>query len=535
MSKLPGGWCPARLGELCSRIVDGSHNPPKAAQSGKAMLSARNIQGRRILFDDFRWISESAFAVEHGRTQIAPGDVLLTIVGTIGRTAVVPTDSPSFALQRSVAVLKAQSTADPRYLAYVLESPAVQRYLVENAKGTAQKGIYLGALGAVEVPLAPTLEQKRIADRLDALLARVDICRARLDRGPTILKRLRQSILATATSGDLTKDWREERGLSSEWKDAALGSLLVDVRYGTSKKCAYEPRKTPVLRIPNIVGGAISHEDIKYAEFDKDEHKRLALVPGDILMIRSNGSLGLVGQTALVSERESGFLYAGYLIRLRPDAAQARSAYLSLFLGSPSSRTRIEQTARSTTGVNNINAEEIRGFPVPVPALDEQDEIIRRVGVLFEFANQLERRLTSAQSHVERTTPSILAKAFRGELVPQDPSDEPASALLERIRRAASGASSGSISGKRHKARPRKELDVAMKNLIDVLTDAGDWMDAQEAFRACGVADGADTDLIEGIYSELRELERGKRVIVKAVKDAKGRKLHDRLKIAATA
>jgi type I restriction enzyme S subunit len=104
------------LVDFCDRLVDGSHNPPKAAETGKPMLSARNINNFQVLFDDYRLISESDFKLEDARTRVAPGDVLLTIVGTIGRTALVSAGAPPFALQRSVAVIKPRAV-DSRYLA----------------------------------------------------------------------------------------------------------------------------------------------------------------------------------------------------------------------------------------------------------------------------------------------------------------------------------------------------------------------------------------------------------------------------------
>ena len=152
---------------------------------------------------------------------------------------------------------------------------------------------------------------------------------------------------------------------------APLARSRGEGAYGTAKKCSYEPRATPVLRIPNVVNGTVSHDDLKYAQFDDAERSKLELAPGDLLMIRSNGSLGIVGRAAVVSSREAGFLYAGYLIRLRPDTDQARAQYLALHLESPESRSTIEQMARSTTGVNNINAEEIRRLQIWVPSISQ--------------------------------------------------------------------------------------------------------------------------------------------------------------------
>ena len=445
MSGLPASWTRASLAMLCERIVDGSHNPPKPSATGRPMLSARNVHSRKIHFEEMRVISEEDFVQEHARTGIQPRDVLLTIVGTIGRTAVVPVDSVPFALQRSVAVLRA-TACDPRYLAYNLESPTIQTVLADGAKGTAQKGIYLKALSQLELDIAPFAEQKRIADKLDTVLARVDACRERLDRVPGILSRYRASVLAAATSGNLTKDWRETMGRAGSyanlegWASTTIGAVIIDLRYGTSKKCDYASSGTHVLRIPNIADhGKIIHEDMKSAHFDANEAAKLALRAGDILIVRSNGSVELVGKAGLVTEHEEGMLFAGYLMRLRMNQELILPAFARICLASPEQRQRIELTSRSTSGVNNINSDEVRALPLLLPPLDEQVEIAGRVEKLFAFADRVEARIEQARLSVVRLSPAILAKAFRGELVPQDPSDEPAADLLKRLEKQSLG------------------------------------------------------------------------------------------------
>lgn len=224
MNELPSSWLLSSLSNFCDRLVDGSHAPPKAVAVGLPMLSARNIQSRKIRFDEFRFISEEDFFIENKRTSIEPGDVLLTIVGVIGRTAVVPKGIAPFTLQRSVAVLKSQFI-NPHYFSYALESPRLQKYLFDNAKGTAQKGIYLKALSQVEIPIAPLNEQKRIADKLDRLLTKVDNCRERIDQISIIIKRFRQSILIAAISGDITEKWRDKHGIISIWKHTDIQAV----------------------------------------------------------------------------------------------------------------------------------------------------------------------------------------------------------------------------------------------------------------------------------------------------------------------
>jgi type I restriction enzyme, S subunit len=460
MSELPDGWACAPLSELCIRIVDGSHNPPKATDVGLPMLSARNIQRRAVHFDDYRLISEEDFATEDRRTQVTAGDVLLTIVGTIGRVAIVPADAPKFALQRSVAVLKMAPIIASRYLAYALESPRIQQHFLDTAKGTAQKGVYLKALGELKLDLAPKDEQTRIADQLDTLLARIQACQDRLDAIPVLLKRFRKAVLNSAMRGELSEADR------SPWDESTIGDIAVDLRYGTSKKCSFESGGHGVLRIPNIGRhGSIDTTDLKRAEFDSSEVQKLALQDGDLLVIRSNGSVELVGATGLVTEAEAGLLFAGYLMRLRVDSARTRPAFIRMWLAASTQRRLIEQTAKSTSGVNNLNAEELRSLPLRIPQLHEQDEIIRRVNALFKLADRIEARHAAALAQAQRLSPLTLAKAFRGELVPQDPNDEPASALLARIdkQRATASTTSAPKTRKPRQARAPKD-STAMSN-----------------------------------------------------------------------
>jgi type I restriction enzyme S subunit len=118
--------------------------------------------------------------------------------------------------------------------------------------------------------------------------------------------------------------------------------------------------------------------------------------------------------------------------------------------------------------------------------------------------------------------------------VPQDPNDEPAGVLLERIRVERAERDKQPKSRNVRKAKQQKEIAAVVSKLIAVLAESGDWIPAQEAFRRCGVADGAFTDQIEALYAELRALDKAGRLAVEAVTDDQGRKLHDRLKLLAS-
>lgn len=151
---LPRDWTAVSLKAIVTKLVDGSHNPPSKRESGAPMLSARNILNNQIVFEEYRLIGEEEFEREHARTRISPGDVLLTIVGTIGRSAVVPASAKPFALQRSVAVITPRGVL-PKYLMYQFQAPFLQRHFEKYARGTALKGVYLKTLGQTPIIVAP--------------------------------------------------------------------------------------------------------------------------------------------------------------------------------------------------------------------------------------------------------------------------------------------------------------------------------------------------------------------------------------------
>lgn len=162
-------------------------------------------------------------------------------------------------------VLAAKEFLLPRYFYYQL------RELELPDKGYSR---HFQFLKQSKFRVAPLNEQIRIANKLDSLLAKVEAAQTRLDKIPTLLKRFRQSVLAAATSGELTAEWRQGKQFG---KKVNIGDITSDIKYGTSKKCSYESGNTPVLRIPNINDWGISLVDLKFADFDPKEKKSYLL------------------------------------------------------------------------------------------------------------------------------------------------------------------------------------------------------------------------------------------------------------------
>lgn len=294
--------------------------------------------------------------------------------------------------------------------------------------GTTRYKLTQSDMCKIPIPLPPLAEQGRIVAKIEELFAGIDAGVENLKAVKNQIALYRQSVLKSAFDFDASTF-------------SALKNLIDKVRYGTSKKCSTEENvnSMPVYRIPNIdfKKGILDKKDLKFASFDDSEKSSLMLKSGDILIIRSNGSLNLVGRAALVYNTDTNGLYAGYLMRLRiKDTEKLLPKFLLHFLNSGKARAYIEEKAKSTSGVNNINSEEISDLQIPVPTLAEQERIVAEIESRFKRADALETAVDRALNDAEKLKQAVLKKAFSGELVPQNPDDEPASVLLDRIRAA---------------------------------------------------------------------------------------------------
>lgn len=271
-----------------------------------------------------------------------------------------------------------------------------------------------------------------MSDKLNTLLARVDACRTRLDRVPLILKQFRQAVLAAAMSGELTESARHELKTKEE-TTTTLGQAVVHLKTGpfgsTLHKSDYILNGIPVINPMHInAGRIIPTDDMSISEEKAQELQEFRLKEGDVVLARR----GVMGRCAVVGATEDGWLCGSGSMFMRP-ADHVLPTYLQIFLSSPKSVKALEAEAVGSTMVN-LNQKILLGLEMSVPSIEEQNEIVRRVEILFTYANSLELHYQTARAQIEQLTPNLLDKAFRGELVPQNPKDESASALIERIR-----------------------------------------------------------------------------------------------------
>jgi type I restriction enzyme S subunit len=440
MSELPEGWLEVQIGEVAEvnprKSVDLSGED---AVSFVPMAAVDEISGTIVAPTD-RPYQE----VSKGFTHFRDRDVIFAKITPSmenGKSAVARGLTNATGMgSTEFHVFRTNGAIEPEYL---------WGFVRQKAFREAARGVMSGAVGQQRVPadwlkehplpLAPLPEQQRIVAKVNWLTARTSRSRKELDRLPTLIARYKQRLLALAFSGALTAGWRVDRGLQ-EPALKTVDELADGLRYGTAQKCYEEPKGVAVLRIPNVSSGKIIFDDIKYTELPTTEFEKLKLRVGDLLVVRSNGSADLVGRPALVDEQAAGMAYAGYLIRIRPRAELIVPEFLSLMLEAPMTRSSFQQSARSTNGIHNVNAKELGRLSIPVFALAEQTEIVRRIASAFAWLDRVAADYAAAARLLPKLDAAILAKAFRGELVPQDPNDEPATVLLERIRAGRSAA-----------------------------------------------------------------------------------------------
>lgn len=302
---------------------------------------------------------------------------------------------------------------DARFFRYYFTGPIFRDLLCSDVTGVG--GSLTRAqpkrVSGFPLPVAPVNEQKRIADKLDTVLTRVDAVSARLARVAPLLKRFRQSVLAAATSGRLTESWRISHQLPAP-RPTTLGDMIkVSSGDGLTAKEMKSDGGIPVYG-GNGVNGF---------------HNEANVFEPTIVIGRVGyycGSVHLTPSPAWVTDNA---------LRVKFDQAFLDRSFLYYALLGTDLRSNMSSTAQPV-----ISGQKIYPIGINIPSAAEQTEIVRRVETLFAFADRLEARLKAAQAAAGRLTPALLAKAFRGELVPQDPDDEPASELLRRLQ-AASG------------------------------------------------------------------------------------------------
>jgi len=465
MSELPKGWATACINDLAYINPKQTFDDHLAAGFVPMSHAPTNFRDK-LRFDGRNWGD-----IKKAYTNFKNGDVIFAKVTPCfenGKAAFVEGLPNGIGAGSSEFLVLRPCSQDvsAKYLLALVKSRGFMREGASNMTG---------AVGLRRVPkqfvenypvlVPPAAEQIRIAQKLDELLAQVDTLNARIDAIPALLRRFRQSVLTSAVAGRLTVDWRAnntsvdvreeiekiliDRGFSSKskkpsathlsneeyeipdtWSWVSLDLLSSKIVDGTHHTPTYVPEGIPFISVKDIRDGSINFSNTKY--ITKEEHadlcKRCRPEIGDLLITKS----GTIGRTAIITTSNDFSLFVSVAL-IKPASKLVNMRFINIALdkwvGSIDVSSRIVGSA-----IKNLHLTDMKVLAVPFAPLKEQTEIVRRVEQLFTFADQLEAKVASAKTRIDHLTQSILAKAFRGELVSQDSNDEPGSVLLERIK-----------------------------------------------------------------------------------------------------
>lgn len=393
---IPTTWRLCHLGD----VVD--YGKTEKAEPHEIADDAWILELEDIEKDTSRVLARVTFAERKSKStknQFDDGDVLYGKLRPYLNKVVIA-DEPGYCTTEIIP-LRLTSHLDNHYLFYWLKHPSFLDYVADVSHGLNMPRLGTAAGKKAPFILAPLAEQKRIADKLEVVLGRVDACRTRLDRVPALLKRFRQSVLAAATSGKLTEEWRGENGVDEEWEESNLG-CCGKVGGGLTKNSKRQllPLQKPYLRVANVQANSLSLSDVSKIGLTEAEHQKTRLQTGDLLIVEGNGSIDQLGRVAIWGSELNDCVHQNHLIRWRTLGPDPR--FILYWLLSPRGRDDLMALASTTTGLHTLSISKVSALPINIPTLPEQTEIVRRVEALFAFADRIEARLAAAQATVAR-------------------------------------------------------------------------------------------------------------------------------------
>lgn len=471
--ELPPGWAVARFDEIYDIIGGGTPSTKNKAywEGDIPWVSSSDILGPREIVPR-RFITKEA--VDNSATNLVPeGSIIVVTRVGLGKVAIAPV--PICFSQDSQALIPKIELIDTDYALYYL-SIATQEFK-QVSRGTTIEGVTKKQLASMTMPIPPLAEQRRIVAKIGLIFEYANQAEKNIILTKQKNAFFLPTILAAATTGELTCGWRRGRHLNNasnlidrigrerneawhqgsgkvsaqhypapqnlesddlpllpiEWAWASLDQLVKEGRpivYGVIKPGPSIEGGVPIVKVNNIVDGA----PINVSSLDRCSPERAGKFPrstlseGD-LVISKDGSIGRVG---LVPKELTGGNVTQHVMKVTPHSL-IHGPYLMRALQSPF----IQKWLRGRTkgvALQGVNVEDFRKIPIPIPPHEEQLEIARRLDALIDFSQDINSQVGRSLRRLKSTRQSVLIRAFEGKLVPQDPNDEPVSVLLDRVR-----------------------------------------------------------------------------------------------------
>ncbi|MEH2475693.1 type I restriction enzyme S subunit [Nitrobacteraceae bacterium AZCC 2161] len=433
MSDLPKSWSEVPLANLSNKI--GSGSTPTGGKTAYKEAGVPLIRSMNIHFSGFT--DKGLAYLDEGQARkldsvtVLPGDVLLNITGaSIGRVTIAPTRMNGARVNQHVAIIRLADGLESAFVSGYLSSPQMQRIIGQENYGVTRQALTKYMIEGFRIPTPPLPEQRRIVAKIDSVSAKSRRARHHLDHIPRLVEKYKQAILAAAFRGDLTQAWRKTTA-SGAPSLVPLSKMCVSITDGDHQAPPRAETGVPFITISAMNDGKIDlRKATRFVPRSYFDSLKPARRPsgGDVLY-SVTGSFGI---PALV-DFDQPFVFQRHIAILKPDNRKVDVAFLFRLLAAPQMLDQARSVATGTAQLT-VPLSGLREFLLPFPALDEQREVVRVIENAFAWIDRLASETTNARKLIDHLDQTILAKAFRGQLVPQDPNDEPASVLLERIR-----------------------------------------------------------------------------------------------------
>lgn len=492
---------------------------------------------------------------------------------------------PSLLNQRVCKIsVKNDNYYDKQFLIYLL--PPYLKAINDATSSITVKHLSSKTLSEILLPLPPLNEQKRIADKIDELFSELDNGIEELETAQKKLELYRQSLLKSAVEGELSKEWRETQTEISETGEQLLARILKERRErweqeklkefaekgknppknwqekypepvqpdtenlpqlpegwvwagnnqvaliqlgrqrSPSKLKGDNPQK--YIRAANITENGIDLEDVLEMDFTATEVEKYQLKNGDVLLTEASGSPQHVGRPAIWNNSgEEIYCFQNTVIRFQGLNILPEYAYF-IFLAYQKLGKFSELSGG--VGINHLSANKFSMVCIPLPPLNEQKIIVKELKLKLDAQEQQLNELKSLIQLNRAQRLNILKDAFTGKLVPQDPNDEPAQVLLERIQqqREAETLVKKSSTKKRSTSKAKKEVGMS-QSILEILQQQSDWISGQELATSFGLNGNSKIEEIEQFYEQLRTLSLDDKIIVKP--DQQNSKEQDLIKL----
>jgi type I restriction enzyme, S subunit len=451
--ELPKGWVETKIGDIITS-VKGKKPKILVKTISKNNFPYINIKAfEKKIFDEYTNDESCPRCTEKDLLMVWDGSrsglVGFGVSGVIGST---------------IAKIDCHEN-NSKFLWYFLYS----KYRILNTKqrGTGTPHVDPNILMNFKFLLPSLNEQKRIVLKIDELFSKIDSSKQSLEHTKLQLEQYGNSLLKSAFEGKLTKGWRKKENPSldillekiqlnrknqesklqklkplyddapfaipSDWTWTRVGIISNEIQYGTSEKATTTKSKLPVLRMGNIQDGVLNFEKLKYYPDNWNGREKYLLKDGDVLFNRTN-SAELVGKSAIYRESHPPAVFAGYLIRVKILNEIYRPLLLTWYLNSIFGKLYVKSVVTQQVGQANVNGTKLAMMLIPLMSNEEQKEIIAIIEQGFSLIQNINQIITSRLSSLQTIKISILKQAFNGKLVPQDPNDEPAQILLDKIK-----------------------------------------------------------------------------------------------------